>query len=55
MLWTTFVTLLVMWAVGLVTSYAFGGFVHILLVMALVVARDQLDAGTKSLENISVW
>jgi hypothetical protein len=25
------------------------------LVMALVVARDQLDAGTKSLENISVW
>jgi hypothetical protein len=37
MLWTIFVILLVMWALGLVTSYTMGGFVHILLVIALVV------------------
>lgn len=37
MLWTLFVILLVMWALGLVTSYTMGGFVHILLIIALVV------------------
>ena len=37
MLWTIFVILLIMWALGLVTSYTLGGFVHILLVIALVV------------------
>ena len=37
MLWTIFVILLVLWLLGLVTSYTFGGFVHILLVVALVV------------------
>ena len=37
MLWTIFVILLVLWLLGLVTSYTFGGFVHILLVLALVV------------------
>ena len=37
MLWTIFVILLIMWALGLVTSYTMGGFVHILLVIALVV------------------
>jgi hypothetical protein len=47
MLWTTFVTLLIMWAVGLVTSYAFGGFVHILLVMALVVLVINLMQGRR--------
>jgi hypothetical protein len=36
-LWTIFVILLIMWAVGLVTSYTLGGFVHILLIFALVV------------------
>jgi len=36
MLWTIFVILLIMWALGLVTSYTMGGFVHILLVIALV-------------------
>jgi Family of unknown function (DUF5670) len=36
MLWTIFVILLIMWALGLVTSYTLGGFVHILLVIALV-------------------
>jgi uncharacterized protein DUF5670 len=37
MLWTIFVVLLVLWALGLVTSYTMGGFIHILLVLAVVV------------------
>jgi len=37
MLWTIFVLLLVLWLLGLITSYTFGGFVHILLVLAVVV------------------
>ena len=37
MLWTIFVILLVMWAVGLVSAYTLGGFVHVLLVLALVI------------------
>ena len=37
MLWTIAVVLIVLWALGLVSSYTMGGFVHILLVVALVV------------------
>ncbi|OYV97793.1 MAG: hypothetical protein B7Z62_05220 [Deltaproteobacteria bacterium 37-65-8] len=37
MLWTVAVVLLVLWALGLVTSYTMGGFIHILLVVAIVV------------------
>jgi hypothetical protein len=37
MLWTIAVILLVLWALGLVTSTTMGGFVHILLVLAVVV------------------
>jgi hypothetical protein len=37
MLWTIAVILLVLWALGLVSSYTLGGFIHILLVLALVV------------------
>ena len=37
MLWTIFVVLLVLWLLGLITSYTLGGFVHILLVLAIVV------------------
>lgn len=37
MLWTVFLLLLVMWALGLVTSYTLGGLIHILLVFALAV------------------
>ena len=37
MLWTIAVVLLVLWALGLVSSYTMGGFIHILLVVALVV------------------
>ena len=37
MLWTIAVVLLILWALGLVSSYTMGGFIHILLVVALVV------------------
>jgi len=47
MLWTIFVILLVMWALGLVTSYTMGGFVHILLVIALVMLVINLVQGRR--------
>jgi hypothetical protein len=47
MLWTIFVILLIMWALGLVTSYTLGGFVHILLVIALVVLVINLVQGLR--------
>ena len=37
MLWTIFVILLILWLLGLVTSYTLGGFIHILLVLAVIV------------------
>ncbi|MGE5276097.1 MAG: lmo0937 family membrane protein [Acidobacteriota bacterium] len=37
MLWTLLVILLVLWALGMVTSYTMGGLIHILLVVAVVV------------------
>jgi len=37
MLWTIFVILLVLWLLGVVSSYTLGGFIHILLVLAIVV------------------
>ena len=48
MLWTIFVVLLIMWALGLVTSYTMGGFVHILLVVALVVLVINLVQGRRA-------
>ena len=47
MLWTIFVILLVMWALGLVTSYTMGRFVHILLVIALIVLVVNLVQGRR--------
>ena len=47
MLWTIFVILLVMWALGLVTSYTMGGFVHILLVIALGILVVNLLQGRR--------
>lgn len=49
MLWTIFVILLILWALGLVTSYTMGGFVHVLLVIALVIVVVQLVSGRKVL------
>lgn len=37
MLWTVAVILIVLWALGLVSSYTMGGFIHVLLVLALIV------------------
>jgi len=37
MLWTIFVMLLILWFLGLVSSYTLGGYVHLLLVVALIV------------------
>jgi hypothetical protein len=48
MLWTIFVILLVMWMLGLVTSYTMGGFIHILLVVALAVLLIQLITGRRA-------
>ena len=48
MLWTIFVILLIMWALGLVTSYTLGGFVHILLVIALVILVINLLQGRRA-------
>ena len=42
MLWIAFVLLLVLWLVGLVTAYTLGGFIHLLLVIALTVLLVQL-------------
>jgi hypothetical protein len=45
MLWTIAVILLVMWALGLVTGYAISGFIHILLVLAIVVVLIRVIQG----------
>jgi hypothetical protein len=47
MLWTIVVVLLVLWALGLVSSYAFGGLIHILLVLAIIVVVIQLLQGRR--------
>ncbi len=47
MLWTIFVILLVLWLVGVVSSYTLGGFIHVLLVIALVVLLIQLISGRR--------
>ena len=47
MLWTIFVILLVLWFLGLVTSYTMGGFIHILLVLAVVVLLINLIQGRR--------
>ena len=45
MLWTIFVILLVLWIVGMMTSYTLGGFIHVLLVIALIVALIRIFSG----------
>jgi Family of unknown function (DUF5670) len=47
MLWTIFVILLVLWLLGLVTSYTMGGFIHILLVVAVVMLIINLIQGRR--------
>jgi hypothetical protein len=47
MLWTIFVVLLVLWLLGMVTSYTMGGFIHILLVIAIVVVLIRVIQGRR--------
>ncbi len=49
MLWTIFVILLVLWLLGIVTSYTMGGFIHILLVIAIVVLIIRVIQGRRVL------
>ncbi len=47
MLWTLTVLLLLLWAVGLITAHTLGGFIHILLVLALIVLVVRLIQGRR--------
>jgi hypothetical protein len=47
MLWTIFLILLVLWLLGIVSSYTLGGFIHILLVIAVVVLLINLIQGRR--------
>ena len=49
MLWTIAVVLFILWALGLVTSYTMGGFIHILLVLAVIVLIFNLLQGRRAL------
>ncbi len=49
MLYTIAVILLIMWLLGLVTSYTIGGFIHILLVIAIVIILIRVISGRNSL------
>jgi len=48
MLWTIFVILLILWLLGMVSSYTVGGFIHILLVLALVVLLINIIGGRRT-------
>ena len=47
MLWTIAVILMVLWVLGLVTSYTMGGFIHILLILAVVVVLLRVIQGRR--------
>ena len=45
MLWTIAVVLIILWLLGLVSAYTFGGFIHVLLVVAIVVVLIRIIKG----------
>ena len=47
MLWTIFLVLVVLWMLGVVSSYTLGGFIHVLLVLAVVTLLVQLIQGRR--------
>jgi len=47
MLWTVAVILLVLWAVGLISSYTIGGFIHLLLLAAIIVVLIRIIQGRR--------
>ena len=50
MLWTIFVILLIMWLLGLVSSYTFGGFIHVLLALAVAVVLVRAMQGQRPID-----
>jgi uncharacterized protein DUF5670 len=48
MLWTIFVVLLLLWFLGVVSTYTLGGFIHILLVLAVIAVLVQLISGRRT-------
>jgi hypothetical protein len=49
MLWTIFVILVVLWMLGLISGYTIGGYIHILLIIAIVVVLIRIIQGRKVL------
>lgn len=49
MLYTVAIVLIILWALGLVTSYTLGGFIHVLLIIALVVILVNFISGRKTI------
>jgi hypothetical protein len=49
MLWTIAVVLIILWILGLITSYTLGGFIHLLLVLAIIVVLIRVIQGRKVL------
>jgi len=47
MLWTIFLILIVLWMLGMVSAYTMGGFIHILLILAVVAVAIQLINGRR--------
>lgn len=47
MLWTIAIVLVVLWVLGLVSSYTIGGFIHILIVVAIVIVLVQVIQGRR--------
>lgn len=47
MLWTIFVILMILWLLGMISSYTIGGFIHILLVIAIVVVLIRIIQGRR--------
>jgi len=49
MLWTIFIILVILWLLGLISGYTIGGFIHILLVIAIVVVLIRVIQGRRPL------
>ena len=50
MLWTIFVTLLALWLLGIVSAYTFGGFIHVLLALAVAVVLMRAMQGQRPID-----
>jgi hypothetical protein len=50
MLWTVLVILLVLWLLGIVSAYTFGGFIHVLLVLAVAVVLMRVIQGQRPID-----